>query len=151
MLNRFFLDHIFKIILITFILFDGCRTVSPPVIQKTQKPSKGPVAADSQAAADKAFEEMEHPNEPVAPTPNASNEPVHEKNKKEIPERRRTHHYDSDGRKANDRKQQPAIDDQARRRDILKRADRGSAVHQYVPNHVSSSCTAAANASPRWA
>jgi hypothetical protein len=83
MLNRFFLDHIFKIILITFILFDGCRTVSPPVIQKTQKPSKGPVAADSQAAADKAFEEMEHPNEPVAPTPNASNEPVHEKNKKE--------------------------------------------------------------------
>ena len=84
MSNRFFLDHMLKIILIIFILFTGCRTASPPVTPKTQKPFQGPSTADSQAAADKAFEEMEHPDRPVVSTPtNGSVEPAHGNNKKE--------------------------------------------------------------------
>ena len=83
MSNRFFLDHMSKIILIIFILFSGCRTASPPVTPKTQKPFQGPSTADSQAAVDNAFEEMEHPDKPVVPSPNASIEPAHGKNKKE--------------------------------------------------------------------
>jgi hypothetical protein len=82
MSNRLFLDHMLKIILIIFILFNGCRTASPPAMPKTQKPIQGSSAADSQAAASQAFEEMEDPGKPVAPRQKTSREPGHN-NKKE--------------------------------------------------------------------
>ena len=52
-------------LLLLIIVLGGCGTISPPAAQKTSRTVQESSVADSKTAAEKAFDEMEHPNKPI--------------------------------------------------------------------------------------
>lgn len=79
MLNIRFIRWPLLFVLLLVTVFSGCRTAPPPVPQKTHKTNSGVPAAASQSAAEKAFDELEHPSKPVDRQPVPSPQPATEK------------------------------------------------------------------------
>jgi hypothetical protein len=53
-------------LLLSILILSGCTKISPPIAKKYQESVQESSVADSKAAAEKAFDEMEHPDKSIA-------------------------------------------------------------------------------------
>lgn len=66
--HRFIHRFQWGLFLVVLILFSGCRTAPPPAPEKSAAPAPSSSAAAAESAAEKAFDELAHPNRQPSPS-----------------------------------------------------------------------------------